>query len=92
MVACARFTGRTEKECTRREWGCPCRKEMEDAFHAMRVEDIPVLAEMVPEMRSPSSRLPGTPAKHTKCARRSEITTRRLPPERMLVPRVTWLF
>ena len=48
MVACARFTGRTEKECTRREWGCPCRKEMEDAFHAMRVEDIPVLAEMVP--------------------------------------------
>lgn len=48
MVACARFTGRTEKECTRREWGCPCREEMESAFHAMRVENIPVLAEMLP--------------------------------------------
>lgn len=48
MVACARFTGRTEKECTRREYGCPCREEMESAFHAMRVDDIPVLAEMMP--------------------------------------------
>lgn len=48
MVACARFTGRTEKECTRRHWGCPCREEMERAFHAMRVEDIPVLADMMP--------------------------------------------
>jgi len=48
MVACARFTGRTEKECTRREWGCPCNQEKEAAFHALKVEDIPVLAHMMP--------------------------------------------
>lgn len=48
MVACARFTGRTEKECTRREWGCPCNEEKEAAFHALRVEDIPGLSDMLP--------------------------------------------
>ena len=48
MVACARFTGRTEKECTRRGWGCPCNEEKEAAFHALRVEDIPVLADLMP--------------------------------------------
>lgn len=48
MVACARFTGRTEKECTRRGWGCVCNEEKERAFHALRVEDIPCLADMLP--------------------------------------------